>query len=245
MGSTPSLSRFNALLREHVNALHLRLKEMQEQEEEETEKKNIEEDRRSLAEQVQSIVNETVDKDMYETPPRSPDIVTERVLMHVAWRWSPFRGEAVEILGKQFKGTNQTMLRILSVKDAVNELHEVVDKRGYLMAQVEGKRWKKRWFVLRGFTLYYYNKKEEQDDIAGAEGEVSLENAVVSGHDDADSKPVRARACVCDWVGGLGLFIRHACVCVCVWSFPTFTLFSLTIRRRTIRRPREAVPRVS
>lgn len=162
MGSTPSLSRFNALLREHVNALHLRLKEMQEQEEEETEKKNIEEDRRSLAEQVQSIVNETVDKDM---------------------------AEAVEILGKQFKGTNQTMLRILSVKDAVNELHEVVDKRGYLMAQVEGKRWKKRWFVLRGFTLYYYNKKEEQDDIAGAEGEVSLENAVVSGHDDADSKP--------------------------------------------------------
>src|SRR5689334_18107911 len=90
MSSTPSLSRFNALLREHVNALHLRLKEMQvsatvqvigmaerwgsnqvhlqEQEEEESEKKNIEEDRRSLAEQVQSIVNETVDKDMYAAP---------------------------------------------------------------------------------------------------------------------------------------------------------------------------------
>jgi hypothetical protein len=104
------------------------------------------------------------------------------------------RAEAVQSLSKQFKGTNQTMLRILSVKDAVNELHEVVDKRGYLMAQVEGKRWKKRWFVLRGFVLYYYNKKEEQDDIAGAEGEVSLENAVVSGHDDAESKPVREEA---------------------------------------------------
>lgn len=162
LGSTPSLTRFNAQLREHVNALHLRLKEMQDQEEEEAEKKNIEEDRRSLAEQVQSVVNETVDKDM---------------------------SEAIQTLSKQFKGTNQTMLRILSVKDAVNELRETVDKRGYLMAQVEGKRWKKRWFVLRGFVLYYYNKKEEQDDIAGAEGEVSLENAVVTAHDEEESKP--------------------------------------------------------
>jgi hypothetical protein len=72
--------------------------------------------------------------------------------------------------------------------------------------------------VLRGFTLYYYNKKEEQDDIAGAEGEVSLENAVVSGHDDADSKPVRARAvcaCVCGWVGGLvGLHSSRLCVAI-------------------------------
>ncbi len=33
--------------------------------------------------------------------------------------------QVVDYLGEQFKSTNQTMLRILSVKDAVNELHEV------------------------------------------------------------------------------------------------------------------------
>ncbi len=71
---------------------------------------------------------------------------------------------------------------------------QVVDKRGYLMAQVEGKRWKKRWFVLRGFVLYYYNKKEEQDDIAGAEGEISLENAEVSAQ-DLEGKPVSDMSC--------------------------------------------------
>jgi len=162
LGSTPSLTMFNALLREHVNTLHLCLKEMQDQEEDDDEKKNIEEDRRSVAKQVRGIVDEIVNKDM---------------------------SEATDSLEGHYKEANQSMLRILSVQDAVNELNEVLDKRGYLMAQVEGKRWKKRWFVLRGFVLYYYNKKEEQDDLTAAEGEVSLENAEIVAIDDEESKP--------------------------------------------------------
>jgi hypothetical protein len=99
-----------------------------------------------------------------------------------------------------------------------------VDKRGYLMAQVEGKRWKKRWFVLRGFVLYYYNKKEEQDDIAGAEGEVSLENAVVTAHDEEESKPVR---------------VHVFCYLLYYYYYLLLTRGKRTIIRR--RTPREAL----
>lgn len=150
---TQHLGSLSALLREHVSALQQQFQRLQDTEENEDERAKLEKERRSVVDDVKGLVEESKQKNQ--------------------------RDEANAFFEDAYKSATQTMTKVLRVKDAINELHEVVDKRGYLMAQVEGKRWKKRWFVLRGFELYYYNTKEEQDDIAGAEGEISLEHSIV------------------------------------------------------------------
>ncbi|KAL6056031.1 Calponin (CH) domain containing protein [Balamuthia mandrillaris] len=152
-----------SLLREHVNVLHAQFKEMQEEQDDEKDKAELLEVRRGVVDKVQQYVKDTVLKDSEE--------------------------EKRAYLQQRLQSRGKTFVQILKVKDAVNELREVVDKKGFLMAQVEGKRWKKRWFVLRGCYLSYYNKKEDQDDISASEGELSLENAQVSAKNDEDGKP--------------------------------------------------------
>eukprot|EP00005_Dracoamoeba_jomungandri_P005812 CAMPEP_0174260760 /NCGR_PEP_ID=MMETSP0439-20130205/10444_1 /TAXON_ID=0 /ORGANISM="Stereomyxa ramosa, Strain Chinc5" /LENGTH=973 /DNA_ID=CAMNT_0015345079 /DNA_START=20 /DNA_END=2941 /DNA_ORIENTATION=+ len=151
-----------ALLREHVSALHCQFKAMQDKEENKEEKQAIQNDRRTIATRMQKRV--------------------EGVKGHKNAE------ELEEYLSESLQQAGRTMIHILNVKDSVNELNEIVDKKGYLMAQVEGRRWKKRWFVLRGLYLYYYNRKEEEDDVAGAEGEINLENSIVKS-EDSEGKP--------------------------------------------------------
>lgn len=148
-----SFGNLAGLLREHVAAMHLELRRLEDEEKDEKRKSDINVDHVKATDFVKQSVSEVNSK-------------SEK--------------EAKEHMTELFQGTNNTLVKIFQVKDARNELNEVVDKKGFLMAQVEGKRWKKRWFVLRGFFLYYYNKKEDQDDLAGAEGEISLEHSTVS-----------------------------------------------------------------
>eukprot|EP01090_Pellita_catalonica_P017872 TRINITY_DN5535_c0_g1_i2.p1 TRINITY_DN5535_c0_g1~~TRINITY_DN5535_c0_g1_i2.p1 ORF type:complete len:811 (-),score=188.33 TRINITY_DN5535_c0_g1_i2:38-2470(-) len=83
--------------------------------------------------------------------------------------------ENVTFMSKELSvQSRSSMLNLIHVKDAVNELCQAIDKKGYLSAQVEGKRWKKRFFVLRGSFLSYYAKQDDINQIS--EGELPLQN---------------------------------------------------------------------
>eukprot|EP01088_Endostelium_zonatum_P014199 TRINITY_DN3010_c1_g1_i1.p1 TRINITY_DN3010_c1_g1~~TRINITY_DN3010_c1_g1_i1.p1 ORF type:complete len:843 (-),score=254.76 TRINITY_DN3010_c1_g1_i1:738-3266(-) len=150
------LSLMRGLLREHANMLHTQWRGIQDAERDAAEKNVIRKERKELYTAIKQTEAETKAKtDVFE------------------------KNRHLEV---KFKETGKTMVEILRVKDAINELCEFVDKKGYLNTQSEGgKKWKKRWFVLRGFFLSYYNKPEEVDDIA--EGELSLENATAEGRE--------------------------------------------------------------
>jgi cortexillin 1/2 len=166
LDSGSGMNNLSALLREHVNALHLQFKEMQDREDDISEKNNILEERREVTNQVKAHVSHVLG---------SSNVDESRTYL-------------ADVFAKE---NASTLSRVFGIKDVVNELREVVDKRGYLLAQVEGRRWKKRWFVLRGFILYYYNKKEDQDDISSSEGELSLEFCSISAL-ELEGKPTWA-----------------------------------------------------
>jgi len=150
------LSLMRGLLREHVNMLHTQWLGIQDAERDAAEKNVIRKERKDLYTSIKQTESETKAKtDIFEKNKH---------------------------LDTKFKETGKTMVEILRVKDAINELCEFVDKKGYLNTLSEGgKKRKKRWFVLRGFFLSYYNKPEDVDDLA--EGELSLENTTAEGRE--------------------------------------------------------------
>jgi cortexillin 1/2 len=63
--------------------------------------------------------------------------------------------QQLEYLDEQLQAENKSLLRIIRLKDSEFQLKELEVKSGWLFMKGR-KDWKKRWFSLRGFTLYYY-----------------------------------------------------------------------------------------
>eukprot|EP00005_Dracoamoeba_jomungandri_P001255 CAMPEP_0174252370 /NCGR_PEP_ID=MMETSP0439-20130205/1869_1 /TAXON_ID=0 /ORGANISM="Stereomyxa ramosa, Strain Chinc5" /LENGTH=925 /DNA_ID=CAMNT_0015332893 /DNA_START=41 /DNA_END=2818 /DNA_ORIENTATION=- len=76
--------------------------------------------------------------------------------------------EQFSSLNAKLEDENNTLLDILDTKD-VNERTDQVDKEGYLnkKSQRDGS-WNKRWFVVRGGTVYYYTSQEETEEEKGS-----------------------------------------------------------------------------
>jgi len=78
--------------------------------------------------------------------------------------------QQLEFLDDQLQAENKSLLRIIRLKDSEFQLKELEVKSGWLFMKGR-KDWKKRWFSLRGFILYYY---ENETGDKGHEGLVDL-----------------------------------------------------------------------
>jgi len=78
--------------------------------------------------------------------------------------------QQLEYLDESLQLENKSLLRIIRLKDSEFQLKEIEVKSGWLFMKGR-KDWKKRWFSLRGFILYYY---ENETGEKGHEGLVDL-----------------------------------------------------------------------
>jgi hypothetical protein len=78
--------------------------------------------------------------------------------------------QQLEFLDESLQQENKSLLRIIRLKDSEFQLKEVEVKSGWLFMKGR-KDWKKRWFSLRGFILYYYENDTQEK---GHEGLVDL-----------------------------------------------------------------------
>lgn len=69
--------------------------------------------------------------------------------------------QQIEYLDDQLQAENKSLLRIIRLKDSQFKLKEIEVKSG-LLSMKGRKDWKKRWFSLRGFTLFYFENEEAQ-----------------------------------------------------------------------------------
>jgi len=69
--------------------------------------------------------------------------------------------QQLEYLDDQLSAENKSLLRIIRLKDSQFKLKETELKSGWL--SMKGRKdWKKRWFSLRGFTLFYFESETSQ-----------------------------------------------------------------------------------
>jgi len=61
----------------------------------------------------------------------------------------------LKYLDENLQRENKPLLRIIKLKDSGLRLRDVESKSGWLFMKGR-KDWKKRWFSLRGFTLFYF-----------------------------------------------------------------------------------------
>lgn len=69
--------------------------------------------------------------------------------------------QQLEYLDDQLSAENKSLLRIIRLKDSQFKLKETELKSGWLFMKGR-KDWKKRWFSLRGFTLFYFENETSQ-----------------------------------------------------------------------------------
>jgi len=78
--------------------------------------------------------------------------------------------DQLDVLNSKLQSENANLQRMIRMKDMQQELHDTVDKHGWLevrgLRDVKSKDWKKQWFVLRGANLVFY-KSEDSDRPAG------------------------------------------------------------------------------
>jgi len=74
--------------------------------------------------------------------------------------------QQLEYLDEQLQAENKSLLRIIRLKDSEFQLKELEVKSGWLFMKGR-KDWKKRWFSLRGFTLYYYENDSGEKSHEG------------------------------------------------------------------------------
>jgi len=93
--------------------------------------------------------------------------------------------EQLDSLNSKLQAENINLQRIIRLKDKDAELKDAVDKQGFLEIRGTGKSkdWRKQWFVLRGPTLTYY-KKEDDDRASGTIPMADVEFSEPKAEDD-------------------------------------------------------------
>lgn len=78
--------------------------------------------------------------------------------------------EQIDYLAEQLQGENQSMRRLLQIKDSKKQLYDTYsDKQGSLyMKTEENGEWKSQWFVLRASELSYFPTEEKKVREGGA-----------------------------------------------------------------------------
>jgi len=69
--------------------------------------------------------------------------------------------QQLEYLNEHLQAENASLLRIIRLKDSKFKLKDVEVKSGWLFMKGR-KDWKRRWFSLRGQSLYYYETEESE-----------------------------------------------------------------------------------